>query len=259
MLRASFLPVQSRMSEQTSTPDRGSALRTVVATAAFALVHSVLAGRRVKEAVRHAAGDRAADAWYRVLYNAQAIATSAALAAYVRRLPDRTLYEVHGPMRVLMRAGQLAGLVFGALAVREVGTSRMAGTASLAAWARGERDVPAAPEAQGPAPDATGRLASGGPFAHSRHPLNLAPLPVLWLNPRMTVNLAAFNTAATLYLALGSRHEEARLAAAYGDEYETYRRSGVSFYLPLSSGAVAAPVGRESGVLPLADHGRGAA
>jgi protein-S-isoprenylcysteine O-methyltransferase Ste14 len=210
----------------------GSAARVAAATAAFALVHSTLASRRAKSVVRRAVGDRTRDGWYRLFYNAQAIATAGAVAAYARRLPDRPLYQLRGPAAALLRLGQLAGLVVGAAAVRQVGLSRMAGATSLAAWVRGRSTVPSEPEAQGPAPDSSGRLRAAGPFAWSRHPLNLAPLPVLWLNPRMTVNLAAFNVAATLYLVAGSRHEEARLAAAYGDAYETYRRSGVPFYLP---------------------------
>ena len=72
-----------------------------------------------------------------------------------------------------------------------------------------------------------------GPFRYTRHPLNLAPLPVLWLNPVMTANLAVFNLAATVYFVAGSWHEEQRLRAAYGDAYEEYRRSGVPFYLPV--------------------------
>ncbi len=48
----------------------------------------------------------------------------------------------------------------------------------------------------------------------------------------MTVRLLAFNAVATLYLVVGSIHEERRLLAAYGPAYAAYRRSGVPFYLP---------------------------
>lgn len=233
MRRASFLPCTGPMpaGPRTLSPRR-AALRVVAATAAFAAVHSLLASRAAKARVRRLVGDRARDGWYRVLFNAQALATFAALGAYARRLPDRTLWEARGPLRLLLHDGQLAGLAFAAQAVREVGVGRMAGTTSLAAWTRRDGEVPPEPEAQGPAPDASGRLRTDGPFARSRHPLNFAPLPVLWLWPRMTANLAAFNAAATLYLVLGSWHEERRLAAAYGEPYERYRRSGVHFYLP---------------------------
>jgi protein-S-isoprenylcysteine O-methyltransferase Ste14 len=48
----------------------------------------------------------------------------------------------------------------------------------------------------------------------------------------MTVNSFAFNAAATVYLVLGSAHEELRLRAAYGTKYEDYRQSQVPFYVP---------------------------
>ena len=92
--------------------------------------------------------------------------------------------------------------------------------------------MPPEPEAQGPALDAEGRSHAAGPFAWSRHPLNFAPLPIFWLWPRMTTNLLAFNTAVTIYLVVGSLHEEARLREAFGDDYEAYLSSGVPFYVP---------------------------
>jgi hypothetical protein len=210
----------------------GAALRIGVAALVFAAVHSALASRRAKQAAERVAGERTRNGWYRAAYNAQAVATFGALVAYGRRLPDRQLYQARGVLAALLRAGQLAGIAYLAAAVRDVGVARMAGVASLGALVRGEDEVPPEPEAQGPAPADGAGVRATGPFAWSRHPLNFAPLPVLWLNPRMTVNLAAFNAVATLYLIAGSWHEETRLAAAYGADYEAYRRSGVPFYWP---------------------------
>ncbi|MCU0627516.1 MAG: hypothetical protein MUF21_13675 [Gemmatimonadaceae bacterium] len=215
-----------------SSTARGAPLRVLAATAAFALVHSALASRRAKALARTALGERASDGWYRAAYNVHAVVSFTALAWWARRLPDRTLWEAHGPWRALLHAAQLGGLALGTLAARDVGYARIAGVASVRAWLRGDARVPPAPEAQGPAPDDDGEFRARGPFRASRHPLNVAPLPVLWCMPRMTVNLATFNAAATLYLVLGSRHEEARLRAAHGDAYERYRRSGIPFYLP---------------------------
>ena len=48
----------------------------------------------------------------------------------------------------------------------------------------------------------------------------------------MTTSPLAFNTAATIYLVVGSLHEEARLKEAFGDDYDAYLNSGVPFYLP---------------------------
>ena len=232
-----------------------SVLRTAAATVAYAVVHSALASRPAKAAVRRLLGDRNRSGWYRAFYNAQAVLTTSALASYVRRLPDHTLYEVRGPLARLMQLGQLAGLAYAALAVRQVGVAQIAGATSLTAWSQGGA-VPPEPEAQGPALASDGRLQTAGPFARSRHPLNFAPLPVLWLAPRMTANLAAFGALATVYLVAGSRHEEARLKAAYGEVYEEYRRSGVPFYWPrLTIGATGGRGGHRAAVAARAHQG----
>ena len=48
----------------------------------------------------------------------------------------------------------------------------------------------------------------------------------------MTTSLLAFNTAATIYLVIGSLHEEARLKEAFGEQYDAYLNTGVAFYVP---------------------------
>jgi protein-S-isoprenylcysteine O-methyltransferase Ste14 len=55
--------------------------------------------------------------------------------------------------------------------------------------------------------------------------------PVLWLMPRMTVNLAAFNFDATVYIFAGALHEEKRLRAAYEQAYLDYQKSGAGFFV----------------------------
>lgn len=207
-------------------------LKVAAATAAYGLVHSALASRTAKRAAARTFGERDRNGLYRVFYIAQSFVTFGVLAAYIRRQPSRELYRIEGPAALLMRAVQAGAVVYATSAAGQVGIRRILGLESLSAWL-GDGPVPPEPEAQGPALDAEGRRHAIGPFAWSRHPLNFAPLPIFWLWPRMTTSLLAFNTAATIYLIVGSLHEEARLREAFGAEYGAYLDSGVSFYVPV--------------------------
>jgi protein-S-isoprenylcysteine O-methyltransferase Ste14 len=193
-----------------------------VATVAFAAVHSLLASRGAKRLAERAVGTRLRNALYRPAYNAVAVVTTAALVRYVARQPARTVYHVRGPAAVAMRLGQVAsGVAFAAAAI-QVGLGNLSGFASLLPWLRGEAVVPREPEAQSLPPDADGVIRPSGPTAVSRHPLNLFPVPLLWLNPRMTTKLAAFNAVATVYFYLGSAHSDGRLLARYGGIFEDF-------------------------------------
>jgi protein-S-isoprenylcysteine O-methyltransferase Ste14 len=223
-----------------------SVVKVVVATAAYAGLHSALASSQAKEAAARVLGTPARNGLYRAAYNAQAVVTFAALLGYLLPQPDRVLYRLTGPAAVAARVGQLLGWAWAVAAAWEVGVLRITGLAELGAWARAvarpknsggyERLVEPEPEAQGPAPDGVGELRTGGLFRWSRHPLNFAPVPIALLAPTMTLKRATFGVVALVYLVVGSRHEEARLARAYGERYARYQRSGVPFYVPWVGG-----------------------
>ena len=208
-----------------------SMFKVAAATAVFGVVHSALASRTAKRAAARHFGERNRNGLYRVFYIGQSLVTFGLLAAYIRRQPSRELYRVEGPLALLMHAIQAGAAVYATAAAGQVGLRRITGLESFLAWL-GDGPVPPEPEAQGPALDDEGRRHAAGPFAWSRHPLNFAPLPIFWLWPRMTTNVLAFNTAATIYLVIGSLHEEARLRHAFGDDYDAYLSSGVPFYVP---------------------------
>lgn len=207
-----------------------AALKVAVATGLYAAVHSALASSAAKRAAARWLGDDRRNALYRPFYITQSLATFGALAAYIARLPGSTLYDIRGPARLALRTGQASGVAWAAWAAWEVGLGGITGARGLVAWARG-REVPPEPAAQGPAL-ADGGVQATGPFAFSRHPLNLAPLPIFLLQPRMTTRWAAFTAVSALYLVLGSIHEEKRLRQAYGAAYDRYRAAGPPFYLP---------------------------
>lgn len=205
--------------------------KTVIATLAFAAVHSALTTRQAKQMAAALVGSERSAATYRVFYVGQGLLSFAALTAYCTSLPAHTVYRIRGAGALLLRAGQLAGMVHLLAGLRHVGLKRWAGVDRLQAWRCG-RDMPIAPVAQGPELTEDGRLSAGGPYRWSRHPLNFSGVPLFWLTPHMTTRRLAFNVVATIYLMLGSLHEEARLRSAYGEAYERYLRSRVPFFWP---------------------------
>lgn len=211
-------------------------MRTVfrigLATLAFAAVHSALATRSAKRLAARWLGEQRCDATYRVFFVVQSLAGFGALLAYGARLPTQTLYRVEGPGALLLRAGQAAGVAYLLVGLKEAGVAQWSGHASLQAW-RHDLPMPPAPAAQGPELKQDGRLGIGGPYLHSRHPLNFAGIPIFWLTPHMTTRRLAFNIVGTLYLILGSKHEEMRLRDAYGDLYQCYVDRQVPFFVPL--------------------------
>jgi hypothetical protein len=207
-----------------------SFLRTIAATSLFAAIHSALASRVAKKSAEQVFGQRNRNGLYRAVYIGQSIGTFALLTAYIRRQPGSVLYEIPMPVSGAMRATQLAGFLVAAQAASKVGITKISGAKSFGQWL-GEGKVEPEPEAQGPAL-VRGKMDQGGPFRFSRHPLNFWPLLVLWFSPRMTTNLLAFNAAATVYLVIGSAHEEVRLRQAYGQPYEQYEAKNIPFYVP---------------------------
>jgi len=208
------------------------ALKLGLATLAYSGLHSALASRTAKRLAAFAFGERFQRAFYRPFFIAHAALSTTALLLYAGRLPARTIYHIRGPAAWVLRAGQIAALAHAYAAAHEVGLARISGLEGVGAWARGE-EIPAGPAAQGPERDPTsGALTTAGPFLWSRHPLNFSPVPLFWLAPHLTTRRLAFNLVGTLYLVLGSVHEELRLREAYGAQYVAYQRSGVPFFFP---------------------------
>jgi protein-S-isoprenylcysteine O-methyltransferase Ste14 len=212
-----------------------SIVKIMAATTLFAGIHSLLASRAAKRVATEMLSERRRNALYRPFYNAQAVITFGALVLYGSKLPDRELYRASEPLAGLMRFGQVVSLLYLIYGARQIGFLKFAGVPNLLAFLTGETSVPREPEGQGPILDANGEVKATGPFRTSRHPLNFGMIPALWLMPRMTVNLAAFNFVVTVYLIVGSVHEEERLRATYGQAYIDYQRSGINFFVPSAS------------------------
>ncbi len=193
----------------------------LLAFCGFAFIHSLLAGRGVKDRLKPILGERFVEGWYRLAYNLFAAMTILPVFALVVLLPDRPLYVVAMPWSLIMRGIQALGVIglVGALFVTDVWD--FTGFKQAVAYLAGE-PLPA------PAPP----LQEKGMYRVVRHPLYFFTLVAIWPSPSLTVNTLFLNIGVTLYIIIGSLIEERRLGRIYGDAYRNYRRR-VSWLIPL--------------------------
>lgn len=206
-------------------------VKVVLWTALFGAVHSVFAGTWAQRQAADLFGERAMNGLYRPAYVVLSVALTGMLVWYVWRQPGREMYHVRGPVAWVMRAGQVLAVAYAGWAVYHVGLDFMTGWDNLAAWSQGAAEIPPPPDGQGPAPAGDGTMRATGPFAHTRHPLNLFIPVFLLLMPRMTTPRLAFALVASVYAVLGSVHVEAHLVETYGEAYRRYQEQ-VPFFIP---------------------------
>ncbi|MGH9172996.1 MAG: hypothetical protein ACRD1H_01495, partial [Vicinamibacterales bacterium] len=193
--------------------------------------HSLLASNRMKRAIEERVGARARDGLYRTAYNNFTFAWLAVMFWLFSRMPDRVIYEVRRPWSLLMRAGQIGGALMILDAATRVGFGRFTGIQQAFEYLR-DGDPKREPPAQGPLLEGDLKRATGGVFRVSRHPTNLAPTIVVWLQPKMTVSWLTFATVGSAYSFFGSILEERRVRDVYQDAYDLYRLRA-PFFAPL--------------------------
>jgi protein-S-isoprenylcysteine O-methyltransferase Ste14 len=176
---------------------------------AYAAVHSLLASQFCKTWAQRIWGSTSTR-WYRLLYNIIAGLTLVPLLSLLWLQPDILLYSVSSPWRWLMFGGQIAVGIGFVLALFETRMDYFMGTAQL-------RDDPTSSS------DAD-TLVTSGSYAYVRHPLYSLGLLWMWLSPVMTLNTLILYSLFSVYLYLGSFHEEQRLVKQFGPAYQHYQQ-----------------------------------
>ncbi len=187
---------------------------------AYGLLHSLLASRSVKRRIRVAIGERAYEGFYRLAYNVLSAILLAPIIFVLLVTPSQEVWRIPMPWAavcLLIQTGSLIALI---AAILQADPLRFAGISQALAYLRHE-PLPLPPEP----------LQVRGFYGLVRHPLYLFSLLVLWPGPIMTDTLLGVAVGVTLYLLVGSRLEERRLAAEFGAAYTAYRRR-VPWLLP---------------------------
>jgi protein-S-isoprenylcysteine O-methyltransferase Ste14 len=188
-----------------------------------------MASLPAKRTAEHLVGTRKRDGLYRIFFNVQAWVSFGGLAIGLARVPDRELVSIEGLPRAVLRLARFGAAGMTIWTGLILGPLRFNGVPQIVAYLQGKQPPPE-DEAQGPIRE-KGRLKVVGPFRLIRHPANLGPFLFALFSPRITVKGAMLTVLLGIYGVLGSLHEESRLRARYGTEYERYRQ-GVPFFLP---------------------------
>jgi protein-S-isoprenylcysteine O-methyltransferase Ste14 len=177
----------------------------ILATAAYGVLHSLLAGLPCKRLARRLFGP-ATDRFYRLGFNLLGVVTLLPLLAFVAWQPGRHLYTVPPPLTWFLLAGQVAALIVLVIGVQQTDAWHFLGVRQLV-------------EPDGSPPT----LTTSGLYRIVRHPLYTAGFVFLWLTPVMTSTLFVFYLGLSAYLYVGSVFEERRLIVELGPPYRAYR------------------------------------
>lgn len=187
----------------------------VAAFLLYALMHSLLASHRVKNAVfRKFPGFRY---HYRLFYNIIALLGFAAIWFFVP-VRDITIYSIPSPWNFLFHAVQLAAVAGALITALRFGGGTFSGLSQLRHGLRHDPPRYFLDEPLG------AELIIGGPYRYVRHPLYFFSLMFLVFHPYMTLKWLLLTVCCGLYFLVGSMPEEQKLVERFGDAYEDYRK-----------------------------------
>ena len=170
----------------------------------WGVLHSLFASLRFKALARRLLGP-GVERFYRLGYNLFAGLSLVPLLVLAALTVDHNLYNVPLPWSALMIAGEFLAGVTLAVGFVQSHPFEFLGLSQLGSLG-GERDG----------------LTTAGLYRYVRHPLYTAGLLLIWLVPRMTVNLLVMDLALSTYILIGANLEERKLRTEFGQEYDDY-------------------------------------
>lgn len=176
----------------------------------WGVLHSILASRRVKAAFELALGTRFV--LYPLGYALVSVWTFWLVLAKEPDLPQQ-MWAVGGMAKMLLWAGQGAGVLLLAWAVLQVGGLRMLGLTQLWEFLRGRL-------AHGP--DIRRDFRTTGAYGLVRHPMHAGGILILACQPTQSLGSLVFTLFGCVYMVLGTWLEERRLAAELGPAWRDY-------------------------------------
>jgi protein-S-isoprenylcysteine O-methyltransferase Ste14 len=184
-----------------------AAVLAVLATLAYAALHSLLASLGAKARARQWLGP-VSDRIYRFGYNVIGAVTLLPVLAIPALEPGPVVYRIPSPLSWLFLSAQAASALLIVIGILHTDPWHFLGLRQIVEPAQG----------------AESKLVTTGLYRYVRHPLYTAGLLFLWLTPIMTTTLLALYLSLSLYLYVGSFFEERRLRVEFGEAYADYQR-----------------------------------
>jgi len=172
---------------------------------AFAAIHSILAHDFARKFMAKLVGND----YVRTVYVFIAGITLS-LMLYFWRPISGTLWNTEGVLYWVLSVLYLACVVAVFSTTFFVDTAHYLGIRTLM---RSMRNRPQKPDV----------LSTKGPYAYCRHPMYLFQIFAFWLGPVMTYGRLEFACLATIYILMGTYHEERSLRKELGPVYDIYR------------------------------------
>jgi protein-S-isoprenylcysteine O-methyltransferase Ste14 len=189
----------------------------IIVWIAWCTLHSALVGLSLTELLRKRFPH--ASRYYRIVYNVVSVATLAPVLLYTFSLRGTPIFSWQGPWRFVQIALTVSALVFFVAGARHYDLFQFLGLRQL----KDEKACSVLTD------DCS--LDTSGVLSLVRHPWYTGGILIIWARPLDTSAILT-NLVLTAYCLVGTRLEERKLTAQFGQAYTDYRQR-VSMFLPL--------------------------